>query len=130
MKTFKERNQEDSEFELDEDDFIAFKKLHKSWLDKFHLSEWNCIYEFTQLNEAVLATTSISIKERSALIKLNNHWPNYEYEETFSIERVAKHEAIHLLTADLSNLAEERYTSKQKIWRIEEILVVKLEKLL
>lgn len=130
MKTFKERNQEESEFELDEEDFIRFKMAHKDWLNNFHLSEWNCVYEFTKLDEAVFASTNISIKERSALVRLSSHWPNYDYEEIFTIERVAKHEAIHLLTADLANLAEERFTSKQEIWRIEEILVVKLEKLL
>jgi len=98
----------------------AFQKTFKAYTDKFELNHYRVTFCEEPLSEsnAKILTDSDSLSVR---IIVDTHNMDCGH------ERVAKHEAIHLLIAKFSELGEKRYVSEEAYKAAEEELVRKLE---
>ena len=64
-----------------------------------------------------------------ATVSLNSNLPNGD-KPFKDIKRSAKHEAIHLMLSKYKDLALSRYLREGEIYKAEEEIVFKLEKLI
>jgi hypothetical protein len=117
------------EQELTLENFEFFKDCHKLYLRKFGLLDWKVYYDFCEL-ERSFAVTNFQADSRIALTILGKIWPKYREINEETLELCAKHEAIHYLTQELWDLSRKRFVTLTEIDKIEEALVVKLEKLI
>jgi len=101
----------------------AFKALCFQWREKFGLLDWSITIQLSRLPKDTQAETTYYTEARTATISLNK-------DNSEDLSLIAKHELIHLLIADLSYLAEERFVSLREIQVANEILVMKLENLI
>ena len=109
-------------------DFEAFKKECEKWYDKLRLEEWDLVYYHEDLKQSnAVAKINIVLVGKSAAIIFNKVINN---SIAFKFEEAAKHEVIHLLLANISELGWSRFTTEDEIRTAEEALVRKLEKII
>jgi hypothetical protein len=85
-------------------DFKLFKKSLKYWLDKFGITEWEIDYVQHEIDSA--ARTTYNNKSKLACFQLANKI-NYDFCAQLDMHRLALHEVIHLLLADLGYAIKE-----------------------
>ena len=109
-------------------DFELFKKECKKFEKKFGLDEWHIDYYWEKFepNNAV-AKTQMDLLAKSASVTLNKEIGD---KLQFNLLQVAKHEMIHCLLGELSELAWSRFVTRDEITSREEGLVRKLEKII
>jgi len=109
-------------------EFELFKDEFTKWQYRFGCNDWRVYFKYEELDDKFACITP-EYENGAALVSLNSNVPekNKPYAD---ILLTAKHEAIHLLLADLTGLAWSRFVSKEELIECEEKLVHKLEGLL
>lgn len=104
-------------------DFEIFKTAIYKWVKIFGLDYWNIAITRTPLDSEMGAETISDPDAKSVNFRFNS---NFSKKLMISPENCAKHEAIHLLLADLVSLNYKRFLSERECLREEENLVQKL----
>lgn len=104
-------------------DFETFKAAIHKWVKIFGLDYWNIAITKSQLDLGILADTISDPDARSVTFRFSS---NFSRKRGVPPEKCAKHEAIHLLLADLVSLNYKRFLSERECMREEENLVQKL----
>ena len=107
-------------------DFERFQKEFKKWQQKFGLTGYRVYFEYVPL-EGDYADTYFQPSNLVVNVRLNSVARSRHKED---VNRLAKHEAIHLLLAKIETLAKERYTSPNDISEATEELTIRLEGLI
>ena len=107
--------------------YNMFVELCKYWQNCFGLHDFSINFVHEKLDEDDYAATNACGKDRTAVIALNVKWIVPVKNEV--IHRVALHEIMHVLLTDLTDAAENRYTTEQQIITAEEAAVVRLERI-
>lgn len=110
--------------------FELFKNECLKWADKFELNGWRFDFFLRDIGnaqalvmrdyEGCVATVKLDIKVTK------DDFGSYDQ----LIKETAKHEMIHILVGNLSELAQSRYVQRDEIDKSEEELVRKLEKII
>ena len=110
--------------------FKIFKRACRKWLKKLGLADWLVYYSMSFEIEHY-AEICTSRTERATTIYLCGRWPLAEIHplNEKNLEASAKHEILHLLVADLADLARDRYSTEEEIDCAEESLVERLMKI-
>jgi hypothetical protein len=116
-------------FEVTEDNFKKFVALCKFWKNHFGLFDFHIHYYHEKFDDAAdLARTLANSEDRTAAVAINNRWLIPVTDE--EIQRVALHEMMHVLLADLSEAAEQRIISERELKIVIEAAVLRLERIL
>jgi len=110
-------------------DFEMFKKSFLKYQNKLGLGEWKIYFYFEKLMGR-WATIGCDHEGMLASVRLTSEIEDNTYDKDFNPRISGKHEAIHLLLAELANLANRRYVSEREIYEAEERVVRRLEKVL
>jgi len=104
--------------------FEQFQAEFLKWVDKFGLKQYKIYFDHAKLNDnyAEIHTEQIAKHARVKMCK--------DADDSFDPASSAKHEAIHLLLAKLSYMAECRFLSNSEVSDEEESIVRILEKVL
>lgn len=106
--------------------FNHFKKVFKEWQARLGLQEWTISFKKAEMDDAEACIDS-NPESRTALVTINSR--PFHLKDDSDIEETALHEVLHLLLADLSHAAVDRYTDRETLVRVEEALVNRLTKL-
>jgi len=109
-------------------DFELFKKEFKRWQEKFGLNGWRVYFKYESFGDGY-ANITIDLEDVCATVRLNES-SSKENKELRKIEDIAKHEAIHLLLANLAQLGRRRYINTSELYIAEEELAHRLEGLI
>jgi len=109
-------------------EFRLFQRYFKEYQNRFGLLDYKTYFEYKPM-EGYFSDVKVDHVGMVATVRLNSRLPKSS-KEYQNIRQNAKHEAIHLLIADLEYLATERYTSEVEVERMVEKLVYRLEKLI
>ena len=111
--------------------FQIFKEECQKWIDKFGLSGWEVSFVHQTYSENTYATCFTALVGMRATIYFTDKWDNEIRKiSPETIKQSAKHEAIHLLLARLSDNGRARYINELEMNEAEEELVRKLEKII
>jgi len=107
-----------------------FENECNKWIDKLSVTDWDIrICGLGKMDS--LAKTQLGLRGRTASV-----WLNEEYDEINDfngkgyLQKIAKHEIIHVLIGRLTCLSDEKYITDDERYESVEELVVRLEKLL
>jgi len=117
---------------LNKKHFNLFKKEFMYWFNKFHLEPTTVVFNFKVGSKNFInASNQYSYDNSLATIYL---YPDYELltneDINTSLKTSAKHEAIHILIGQLSNMARWRFLDQDRFDHAEEELVRRLEKII
>ena len=116
-------------YEVSEKNFEMFVALCKFWQHHFGLFDFHIHYYYEKLDDAGdMARARADAEDRTVAIGLNNKWLVPVTDE--EIQRVALHEMMHVLLADLSEAAEQRTISERELKIANEAVVLRLERIL
>ncbi len=105
-------------------DFQDFKKHFKYYQEKFGLNGYKIYFKNESLDGTFASIFAVP-KDAVATVKFNKSLSKEERPFACA-QRSAKHEAIHLLLARFSDLAESRCVSRDELSAAEEELTTKL----
>lgn len=103
--------------------FALFKETFKKWQVRLGLQEWTVSFKKQEMDDAEACIDS-DPESRTALVTINSK--PFHLNNNKDIEETALHEVLHLLIADLSHAAVDRYTDRETLVRVEEALVNRL----
>jgi len=106
-------------------EFLEFKKEFMKYVDLFGLKDYRLVFEHTEVDGAY-ADILVNHDGRTAVIRLSDDCN----EDWLGPKSNARHEAIHLLIAEVGYWARCRYTTPDEISAAEEGLVRVLEKVI
>ena len=109
-------------------EFEAFCDAFCRWQNTFGLGEYTVDFELEDHSE--YSTISVDATDCVASATFCKYVPADCGMSLKEAEETGKHEAIHLLFARFSDLAGNRFTSKDELYHEEERIVRILEKLL
>jgi hypothetical protein len=110
--------------------FEYFKYICLQWLKVFELSDWNIYFKHDDPN-GNLSEIKFNLNGRIALCTFCTGWnDNIRPCTREEIFKVTKHEMIHALLGEFSELGSSRYVNEDQLIISEEALVAKLEKLI
>ena len=95
-------------------------KFQKAW----GLSDWELTFHKEKMDSSIYAMIYTNIKGKTACLAYD------VTKKDSNPKREAKHEMIHLVLAELSDLAHTRFTTYDRLYSAEEGIVRRLEKLL
>ena len=95
--------------------FQIFAKDIKYWLKVLDLAGWEVYYLYTEIESPDLATVSWALPARTATFALSTEWKGHAKTDDDEIRDISKHEALHLLLARITTLAESRYVTATDI---------------
>lgn len=110
-------------------DFESFQRYCHLWADRFGLLDWQIRYEHRSHNRdgrKFFATTDAHPHSRLAVVALSVSWPGL----TVTAERLdstALHEILHIVLAEMEEVAWERFVSEAEYNAAREISIVRLE---
>ncbi len=108
--------------------FKDFQKVFTKYQNLFGLNGYKVYFKEEPIADN-FADILVYQEAMIATVRLSNPLP-VEEKPYQNIHNNAKHEALHLLVARLSDNAQYRYTTKSDIQEAEEELVRRLEKLI
>lgn len=111
--------------------FQLFKSECEKWFKVFELNSFEFRFYWEKLDSRASVYTN-QVKDGVIVIKFSTEFDIKENIGSLNdyIKRMAKHEALHCLVAEFSEAGWERFTTKEEIFKLEEKLVNKLEKLI
>ena len=109
-------------------DFRLFKLEAMKWRDRFGLTDWRIFFhhEDDDGSDAAFAWMQCDYGARSANIGLSRDWVGNEVTDD-GVRRVAFHEIMHLLLADLVILGQERWSVEGVYSSAEHSVIRRLE---
>ena len=105
--------------------FLLFKKEFMRQVERLGLKSWCITFQIKHLKDDAIAQVATDSLGRNALVTFNSKL----FIEA-DVLSVAKHEAAHLLMADLVYYAANRYCTANQISMEEEKIAIALEKCL
>lgn len=109
-------------------DFEEFKKHFTDYQKRFGLTGYK-VYFKNEPSDEHFASIKVDQINMTATVNLNSKLPKKD-EKLKDIKGSAKHEALHLLTHRLEDLARYRYITSDQVYEACEELVIKLESLI
>jgi hypothetical protein len=111
--------------------FEYFKSEARRWLDKLGVTDYRIDFVHESLADAYAKVGTKSV-HKVARIGFNTEWRSDDPRplNKASIADTAKHEAIHMVTADLVSLANSRFVTPDEVLEAEERLVRRLQRAL
>lgn len=107
------------------EDFEYFQKCFKKWQEKFQL---NCYWVYFYRCKLEESYSRIVINGAVASVHFATEWEEEGRGKTEQeIDKLARHECLHLLLGKIANLAVNRFVSENELREEEEFLVRKLE---
>jgi len=110
-------------------EYNRFKKSLSDWCSKLNMGCWDVTCTHVCGPHDVYASVSCDVTTMQAYATFNKELGNMDYDPDFP-ETVGKHEAMHILLAEYSDLARDRFVSFKEIERQEEKVVLALERAL
>jgi hypothetical protein len=110
-------------------DFKIFKKAFRAAMKRLKITDFDFYLEKGDLMDGTIADVMRDCDARSCVVRWHSAPDKLDNRKKF-IESVAKHEALHVLVADFSELAHSRGARPEQISAAEEALVVKLCRLI
>jgi len=109
-------------------DFELFVKECEYWVNRFKLDDWQIDY-FHNKHEPnnCIAKVNTTLTAKSASVTLNSDLAD---DINVDIKATAKHEIIHILLGELSELGWSRFTTRDEMRTVEESLTRKLENII
>ena len=112
-------------------DFKKFEECLSKYLKDFKLDFWNVGVSHTKINDKyIAANVDADIINSTATVKFNTELGEEIVLNEDAIDNWAKHEAIHILLAHVTELGTSRYIMPVEFQSAEEELVRRLERLL
>ena len=109
-------------------EFRAFKSEVIRLVRLLGLEGWDVVVELDETmgggKDVEFAHVVTDFEAKSARVRLNRH-KHYEA----GMERLAKHEVTHILTAELRGLAEQRFVTEREISTADEAVANRLERI-
>lgn len=109
--------------------YLDFQKYAKKWQEKLGVSNW-AVYFYHRSLEDAYASTAWQMSGAVATMTFCTNWDNGRELNDAELERVALHEVLHLLMAELISQAEARYTMADSIEIAEHSIIRRLESVL
>lgn len=112
--------------------FELFKKECRKRSDRFELNCWRLDFYLKDISKTKRQAL-VEIDYASCVVDMNFHIEIIKNRgETWNelIKDLAKHEMLHVLTGNLTELAESRYVTPDELDKAQEELVVKLENII
>ena len=106
-------------------DFEVFKKTFQKYQDLFGLSGYSVFFRHEKLEGNIFGSINISLCDMTAAVSFNTELDEHLYAER-DVKSTAKHEALHLLTGRIDQLAKNRHSTEAEIYAASEELVNKL----
>ena len=110
------------------DDFKAFTKECEVTLDQLSLRDWRVCY-FHQDEPDALGWCRTDSEGKIASIGLSRNWQN-EKPTRKEIKRVARHEILHVLLADLTQCGKYRQSTDSDFATAQHAIIRRLENIL
>jgi len=110
-------------------EYNRFKKSLSEWCSKLNLGCWDITVAHVKSADGTYASVSSDIDTMTAFVSFNKELPDADHGEDFP-EKIGKHEAIHILLAEYSSAACNRFMSLSELDRHEEKVVLALTKVL
>lgn len=107
-------------------DFELFKKYVQEYADVLGVKDWSLHFSHEEVGDAY-ASTTYSIDDRVAKIRLGKYWDDLRPKNSYEIKRLAFHELMHVVMAPLVYEAKERYTTNHVLDGIEHNIIRRLE---
>jgi len=107
-------------------EYKLFKDYHSKWCDKLGIKNWSIHYSFEHLDDNY-AQTYMDTDGMVSSTTLSDYWDDTRPMTNAAINRLALHEALHLLIRPLTSQAESRYTTQDNILSIEHSIIRQLE---
>ena len=118
----------DKPHEVTSKEFEIFKESFLFWKEKFGLTDWQVYFAVNDL-DSCFAALNASHNTRSALVELTRE-VRPDLVIAFDPAKSGLHEAAHLLLADFSGLAFDRFVMSSDLLKEEERIVNRLVTLL
>ncbi len=109
-------------------DFEQFKKWFTEYQNRFGLTGYQVYFKYEPLQDA-FAEIEVHQEGMVATVSLNSKLPDQD-KPFQNVKASAQHEAIHLITARMRDLAKRRYVSPDEIYEADEELVRRIAKLI
>jgi len=107
------------------------RRFHKhvaKWLEAFRLADWEVHYDFSTAYIERLADCAPEADVKKALIVLYDTWCIDPTDK--ALDQTACHEVLHVLLAQLMQLASDRYTTEKQLADAEQDVIRALERVL
>ena len=82
------------------EDFETFKQAVEAWMTKLNITGWRCEVRHEQVGDNMSATVSYNQRAKIALFRLSET-VEFDFGSVNEPERLALHEVLHLLIADV-----------------------------
>jgi hypothetical protein len=105
-------------------DFKKFSKCAQSWVNLLVPGGWDILVRHSQMDYDNLATCAPQCSTRTATIALNKSIDTTD--DSIRLDNLALHEVLHLLLADYSRAARDRFATDAELDRAEEDVVLAL----
>lgn len=109
--------------------FVFFSEMVRCYQQKLGLSDWDIQIRHESIGTQ-LAQTNSDCEGCVATIALNKAWKPLDPIQDKRIKRLALHEVIHVLLADLYYIASCRYATQSELDIAEHKIVRRLENVL
>jgi hypothetical protein len=131
LETEQKQEIKDSEtVKLNNEHLEKFKNYYQIYKEKFGLVNWRIVFSIEKLT-GNYAVTRYDLDGRVCVVVINEDWDiTYEPLSDTVLERTAKHEAIHLMLARFSRLANRRFSTERELEESEEEIVRVLENII
>ncbi len=110
-------------------DFELFKLECEKWINKFELNGFQFRFYWKEDDTNRACVDINQIKQGLIKIYFGKEWSNDPITEK-EIKKIAKHEMIHCLIADFAFSAYKRFMTEDELYKLEEKLVNRLNKLI
>ena len=107
-------------------DFETFKTYCLKWQRELGLMNWNLYFEWKK-NDEQYAGCNYSVPDGVATIALSKQWDDFRKVNKSELNRCALHEVLHILFAEFSSIAEERFTTLKAVDNVEHGIIHRLE---
>src|SRR5258706_6388707 len=105
------------------ENFALFSETVKDYQKKFGLLDWNIQLRHVSIGAVELAQANSNCEGCVATVTLNKNWKELDPITDERIRRVALHEVIHVLLANLSYIASCRYITQSELDEAEHKVV-------
>ena len=110
-------------------DFELFKSECRKWIKEFELSNYRINFYWSNEFPDCAAWLYRNIDNADIKVYFTKKYHDFDLNDE-KIKIHAKHEMIHVLLSELSELGCDRFVTKKEIFKVEEQLVRKLSKII
>ena len=105
-----------------------FRNEFMHYVDMLRCKDWGVMFESSD-DPSLMASIVCDHGLRECTVQLCRHY-NEKIQGPLNVTELARHEAIHLSLADLSNKAGKRYITIEELLEAEELAVIRLSRMI